>query len=510
MANEPIRGLFGRIAVAKGYVTQAAIDEALRAQSQLGANAPNLGALLIQRFLVTPKQVAEIVELQKQYEARQAAAAGKPLEPIAEILPSGPARPVAAPAIPVPASMLPGASPSAAPAPARPAPAGEPASMKPTASGAALLAQLLEAGERKGASDVHCHGGAPLALRVEGKLAMLPQKLDPADQERMLLDILDASQRAALESGDEIDIAYVTPGGLRARANIYRSQNGLDGTFRLLRRSPESFEALGLPNALAKLASYHQGLVLVTGPAGSGKSTTLAALVDLVNEDRAEHVLTVEDPVEILHPVKKALVNQRQISRDTESYARALRGALREDPDVIVIGELRDRESISLAITAAQTGHLVIGTMQTNSATRTIARLVDAFPPTQHGQMRAQLAESLRGIVTQRLVTGVNGRRVPAVEVLFVTMAVANLIREGKLFQIRSIMQTGRTQGMRSLDDSLRELVQAGKVSQAEARVHAESAASIGAAPPPPAPAAPEPAGPPTVPPRGPVRMGGR
>jgi twitching motility protein PilT len=228
----------------------------------------------------------------------------------------------------------------------------------------------------------------------------------------------------------------------------------------------------------------------VAGLAGSGKTNTLAALVDLIAEERKDHILCLEDPIEILHPPKKALVNQRQVGRDTESFARALRGALREDPDVIVLGELRDAETIALAVTAAETGHLVIGSMNTASSSRAISRILGAFPPAQQPQVRAMISESLHGVITQRLVHAVDGSRAVAVEVLVVTPAIGNLIRDDKLFQIRSQLQTGRSVGMRSMDDSLRELVLSGRVAPEEARRFAENPALIPAAPAP-APAAP-------------------
>jgi len=256
---------------------------------------------------------------------------------------------------------------------------------------------LLDFCEKIGASDLHFHAGAAPAMRREGVLQYLEHPpLSAKEQDEELRTILTKEQKKQFDEIGELDFAFVTPTGLRARGNVYKCHAGMDGIFRLVRREPPSLEQLGLPNTLEKLIGYHQGLVLVTGPAGAGKSTTLAALVALINAERTEHVLSMEDPIEIVHPPSKALVNQRQVGRDTESFARALRGALREDPDVIVIGDLRDRETISLAITAAETGHLVIGSMNTNNAARTVGRLIDAFPPNQQGQVRA-LARAQRG-----------------------------------------------------------------------------------------------------------------
>jgi twitching motility protein PilT len=245
--------------------------------------------------------------------------------------------------------------------------------------------------------------------------------------------------------------------------------------FRPIPPDPPTLEQLGLPATLKKLTEYHQGLVLVTGPAGCGKSSTLAALVAMLNAERHDHIITVEDPIEYVHTPKGCLVNQRQAGKHTKSFANALRAALREDPDIIVIGELRDLETIQLAITAAETGHLVLATLHTNNAIRTINRVLDVFPPKQQSQIRAMVSESLRAIVSQRLVmTADNQRRVPALEVLFVKPSVSNLIREEKTFQIRSVMQTGRSEGMTLLDDSLFELVKAGTVTKETARRVAE------------------------------------
>lgn len=351
---------------------------------------------------------------------------------------------------------------------------------------------MIEAAEKRGASDIHFHSGTPTVLRVEGKLGVLEDAPhDPKVFEGEVLSILSDEERRIFEENGELDFAFAAPNGLRTRANLYRSHAGIDAIFRVLPRGPQTLEELNLPSALSRLVSYHQGLVLVTGPAGGGKSTTLSALVNLINDDRAEHVLLLEDPIEIVHPEKKALINQRQVGRDTDSFARALRGALREDPDVIVIGDLRDRETISLAITAAETGHLVIGSMNTNNAARTVGRIIDAFPPVQQGQVRAMISESLRGVVSQKLVMGVDGKRTPAVEILFNTPAIGNVIRKGELFQIRSQMQVGKSVGMRTFDEALRELVLNSKVESDEAKKWADNPAFIPSGPtPPPAPAA--------------------
>jgi twitching motility protein PilT len=393
--------------------------------------------------------------------------------------------------VPADETEPPPAPPPARAAPAAPAPAAKAAASRKTSTQEApvkpgkvkagtLVARIVEDAEKRGASDVHFHASLPTVLRMHGRLVVMEQPpVDAKEQEKELLSILTDEQRTIFDDTGDLDFAYVTPSNIRMRANFYRSLAGVDATFRLVPREPQSLEDLQLPSAVARLTAYHQGLVLVTGPAGCGKSTTLAALINMLNEERTEHILTLEDPIEIVHPPKRALVNQRQIGRDTESFARALRGALREDPDIIMIGDLRDRETISLAITAAETGHLVIGSMNTSNAGRTVGRLIDAFPPTQQSQVRAMLSESLRGVISQRLVPGVAGKRIPAIELLIVTPAIGNLIREGKLFQIRSQMQVGKHIGMRTLDESLKDLVAAGMIEASEAKLVAENPAQI-------------------------------
>jgi twitching motility protein PilT len=254
----------------------------------------------------------------------------------------------------------------------------------------------------------------------------------------------------------------------------------VDGVFRFIPNEPPSLESLGLPTSIAKFINYHQGMVLCTGPAGCGKSSTLAALVDLINEERREHILTIEDPIEYLHVSKRCLVNQRSVNRHTESFARALRAALREDPDVIVIGELRDLETISLALSAAETGHLVLATLHTNNAIRTVNRMIGAFPADQQGQIRTMMSESLRAIVSQRLMPRADGQgRIAAVEKLVVTKAVGNLIRENKTFQIHSILQTGAAQGMCLLDDSIKQHLRSGAITKEVAGENCENPKSL-------------------------------
>jgi twitching motility protein PilT len=299
--------------------------------------------------------------------------------------------------------------------------------------------------------------------------------LEPAQSEALILEILAEDERAHFLAHNDLDFAYSIPGVGRFRGNVYRQRRGIDAVFRPIPLEPPTLEHLGMPSSLAKLTAFHQGLVLVTGPAGCGKSSTLAALINLINEDRPDHIITVEDPIEFVHQSKHCVVNQRQVRKHTGSFANALRAALREDPDVIAIGELRDLETISLAITAAETGHLVLGTLHTNDAARTINRILDAYPPDQQSQIRAMISESLRAIVSQRLLPTVDGtRQVAALEILLVNIAVSNLIREERVFQLRSVMQTGRNLGMCLFDDSLLELVKKGIISKETARLHCE------------------------------------
>lgn len=399
-----------------------------------------------------------------------APARATPVAPLA-VTPAKPARPrqvpTAAPAAP--------AAPAPAPAPAASAPAASAPAFKPH-EGPRMLDAILAHAVKLGASDVHVHSGAPIQARHNGIL--YPGKmsiLDPASAQKMVTEVLTPDQFKQLTDRGEVDFAYTMPGVGRFRANAYRQRRGWDAVFRILPREPPTLASLGLPSVLERLTSFHQGLVLVTGPAGCGKSATLAALVNLINETRTDHILTVEDPIEIVHPSKKCLVNQRQVVRHTETFASALRGALREDPDVIVIGELRDLETIALAITAAETGHLVMATLHTNNAIRTINRVLDVFPPNQQSQIRAMVSESLRAIVSQRLVPTADGRRrVPATEILFMSHASGNMIREEKTVQLKTVLQTGKSQGMCLLDDSLLELVKSSTITKETARRAAE------------------------------------
>jgi twitching motility protein PilT len=326
---------------------------------------------------------------------------------------------------------------------------------------------LLEVLDRR-ASDLHLAAGARPTIRVRGRLVALEHLpvLRPQDTRELLYAILTGDQRQRLETDWQLDFAYSVPGRARFRVNAYFQRSALGAAFRLIPHEMPGLEALGMPPALHDFARRPRGLVLVTGPTGSGKSTTLAAMIDEINRTREEHILTIEDPIEFLHPHKRCLVNQRELGSDTPTFAAGLKAALRQDPDVILVGEMRDLETIGTALTAAETGHLVFATLHTQDAPQTVDRVVDVFPTEQQGQVRTQLSVALQGIVTQQLLPTADGSgRVAACEVLVPTPAVRNLIREGKTHQLHSTLQTGAHVGMQTMDTALAALVRAGTVS---------------------------------------------
>jgi twitching motility protein PilT len=340
------------------------------------------------------------------------------------------------------------------------------------------FAALVKAARDRRASDLHVSAGRVTSVRVGVDLVPLEPGAPPlsaTDAEALLAPLIDGALHAQLERIGYVDFALEAPGGGRLRANICRQQQGLKGTFRLAMTAPLPLEALGLPAELSKVVGHHQGLVVIAGPSGHGKTTTLAALVDLVNSTKPHHILTIEDPIELVHARKQAVISQREVGRDTVSFARGLKASLREDPDVIVIGELRDRESVEIALTAAETGHLVLATMSTPSAAKTIDRLVDMFPPEEHSQVRASVAGALRAIVAQRLLPKKGGGVVPAIELVTGVLPLAVLIREDKLYQLPNLMQRGRAFGMIRFDESLIELVRTGKIDEETALAYAES-----------------------------------
>jgi twitching motility protein PilT len=328
---------------------------------------------------------------------------------------------------------------------------------------------LLEQMVAHNASDLHLTVGSHPALRVRGQLERLEgfPVLTPEQTRQLLYRIISSEQQKRLEIDRQIDLSYSIPGLARFRVNIYSQRESLAGAFRLIPAELKSLEELGLPSSLYKLCEKPRGLVLVTGPTGSGKSTTLASLIDEINRTKADHIITIEDPIEFLHRHKRCIVNQRELGPDATTFADALRGALRQDPDVILLGEMRDLETISTALTAAETGHLVFATLHTQDAASTVDRVIDVFPAAQQGQIRTQLAGTLEGIVAQTLLPTADGQgRVAAIEVLFPDDAVRNLIRQAKVEQIYSIMQTGGKKGMQTMEQALAELVLRGVISE--------------------------------------------
>ncbi|MEX0867709.1 MAG: PilT/PilU family type 4a pilus ATPase [Pirellulales bacterium] len=373
-------------------------------------------------------------------------------------------------------------APPAKPATA-PAPTPSPTSSPPTAAkpkgpatrGEAdpLMVELMLAARKLNASDLHIKSGEPPIARVAGSLKEIDgyQAIDPQRAEQALLSLLNSHQREHFLATNDIDLCYDGGEKLgRYRTNMMRQHRGMDGVFRLIATEAPGFDDLKLPPVVKTFTEYKQGIVLITGPKGSGKTTTLAAMVDLINRTRQEHIITIEDPIEFVHPCKKGHVNQREVGAHTGSFSNALRAALREAPDVIMVGEMRDLETTSLAITAAETGHLVFATLHTPDAVRTIDRVLDVFPPKEQGQIRSMISESLRGIVSQLLVPGVDGKSQHlAVEIMVNTLAIGNMIREAKTFQLRGVIQTGNRLGMTLMDDSLVRLLKAGLIAKEEA-----------------------------------------
>ena len=336
------------------------------------------------------------------------------------------------------------------------------------------LSELLEKTAAIGASDLHITVGLPPMVRENGKLKPLTNvKVTPAVSKEYARSITSNEQWNQLVQHGECDFSISVPGKYRYRVNAYKQRQSIAIALRHINSSPPNINELGLPPVVSTLSNYNRGLVLVTGPTGSGKSTTLAALINSINETKNRHIITLEDPIEYLHSHKKCIVNQREIGVDSENYAMALRAALRQDPDIILVGEMRDLETIGIALTAAETGHLVLSTLHTTGAPKTIDRVIDVFPPHQQPQIRMQLSMTLVGILSQQLIVGTDGKRVCAVEALLATSAIRNLIRENKVHQIASAMQSSASSGMILMDDSLSELYRAEKISRETAIAYA-------------------------------------
>jgi twitching motility protein PilT len=360
---------------------------------------------------------------------------------------------------------------AAAPPPPRPAAAGP----------SAEIDELFRVLVSMKASDLHISVGSPPIVRHDGEIRQLPDRavLTPADTERMLWPIAPERNREEFKRRHDTDFAYEIPGLARFRCNFFMDRKGMGGVFRVIPSKIMTAEEMGLPKEILALCHLPKGLVLVTGPTGSGKSTTLCALIDYVNRNRTDHIITIEDPLEFVHENNKCLINQRQVGEHTDSFKDALRAALREDPDIVLVGEMRDLETVAIAIETAETGHLVFGTLHTSSAPSTVDRIIDQFPADRQGQIRVMLAESLKGVISQVLCKKIGGGRVPVLEVLIGTPPVANLIREAKIFQIPSSMQTGKKYGMCLMNDSFLDLVKRKVVEPQEAYAKAVDKSSL-------------------------------
>lgn len=367
--------------------------------------------------------------------------------------------------------------PSAIPTPApQPAPVVEVTSPPPRqAGGGAEIDGLFYKMVQMGASDLHMSISMPPMVRHDGEMKPLPgyQVLTEADNQRILHEIMPERNKQEFARRHDTDFAYEIKGLARFRSNIFMDRNGIGAVFRVIPSKILTAEQLNLPKSVTDLCFLSKGLVVVTGPTGSGKSTTLAAMIDFLNRNRKDHVITIEDPIEFVHENKSCLINQREVHNHTDSFKDALRAALREDPDIILVGEMRDLETIAIAIETAETGHLVFGTLHTTTAASTVDRLIDQFPTDRQAQIRTMLSESLKGVIAQTLLKKKGGGRVAALEILLVTPAVSNLIREGKTFQIPSVMQTARGIGMVTLNDALIEHIKSGAVAAEEAYVKA-------------------------------------
>src|SRR5438105_190341 len=336
---------------------------------------------------------------------------------------------------------------------------------------AATMHDLLTIMIERGASDLHITTGTPPQIRLHGKLTPLTQfeRLTPQDTQRLADSVLNEGQKQKFEEDNELDLSFGIQGLARFRCNVYRQRGAVAAAIRVIPIKIRSFDELGLPPVVEQLADRPKGLILVTGPTGSGKSTTLAAMIDKINSERTEHILTIEDPIEFVHPHKKCLVNQREIFADTHSFKNALKSILRQDPDVVLVGEMRDLETVGAALTIAETGHLTLATLHTNSCAQTMNRIIDVFPTDQQSQVRAQLSLVLEGVLSQQLIPKIGGGRVMALEIMVSTPAVRNLIREEKIHQIYSAMQSGQKFGMQTMNQALVELISRRLITREEA-----------------------------------------
>jgi len=512
--------LFGRIAIHNGLVDQAKIDQALAVRAKRKDDSLDLGRILKAKGFIDDKQykacrkAQEKHLIQKGLSADQARLAARGLSgeaglaalaredagqdgngDVGEAASASPAPAKVAVEEMAPDEVAPeeaqevvAVEPSPPPAP-EPAPAAA-SEKKETVPARAVEKRVLDEAAKKailgllkkardaGASDLHLSAGSKPFLRLHGKIEFLNLPALTSNQNKSYFaQLLNDKQWAHYMEKNDIDVSIdLGKDGGRFRTNLMKQRRGYSGVFRVIKAKVPTLAELGLPQSLEKFTTYSQGLALITGPAGCGKSSTLAALIELINESRHEHIITLEDPIEYIFAGKKCNVMQRQVEVHTQSWANALRASTREDPDVVMIGEMRDLETVSLAITAAETGHLVFGTLHTTNATRTIDRVLDVFPPKEQAQIRAMVSESMRGVVSQQLVPRADGQgRVAALEILYSTPAVGNLIREKRTFQLFSVMQTGRKLGMQLMDDALMDYVKAGTITKDEAKRRAQN-----------------------------------
>jgi len=464
--------------------------EVIRGEMESGAGAA--ADLMLARHFLTENQLSKLAAEAEMHAGGPDATQRLSPAPQSVVIPPAAPAPIATPAA-QPRPMAPAAAPASAPAP-RPAPAVAPAAAPAAApppapaprpavavnpNGPKTLPDFLRLARHWGCSDLHLSVGRVPFVRLGGQIRYLDGYADVLTAERSEeLNFSGLSDRQAelARLDQSIDFSLELPGPQRYRCNMFKQRLGWDGSYRIVRDSIPSIEELNLPPVTRTLTEYHQGMVLVTGPAGSGKTTTMAAMVDLVNRNRDDHIITIEDPIEYVHPPKRCAVTQREVGRHTESFARSLRAALREDPDIIMIGELRDQETISISISAAETGHLVFGSLHTSSAARTVSRILDVFPPAQQQQVCTMISESIRGVLSQQLVPRRDQKGVVlALEVLIFNSGVAQLVREGKTYQLQNQMQAGKKIGMKMMDEALMELFTAGTITGAEAYSRADN-----------------------------------
>ncbi|MBN1421042.1 MAG: PilT/PilU family type 4a pilus ATPase [Planctomycetes bacterium] len=452
MAANELDTLFAKIALHNRLVPQDVLRDALTAAEKEGRG---LGDVLLSRSLISSAQLEAIRRKIESIQKKKAGAGGG--EEGERAVPDVPEEPGAPP--PRPGAIH----------------VDEVRRRDFHHLATAPIDEYLRTFREIGASDLHFQVGAPPFVRMHGHHVFLKHPVLGADDtERRIFELLDPFQRDVFQKHNDVDFCYVTDHG-RYRANVFRQRLGVDSVFRIIPERVQTLEELHLPGTLREFTKYTQGIVLITGPAGCGKSATMAALIDIVNEDRYDHIVCVEDPIEYIFEPKNCNVNQRHVRVHTENFAIALRSAMRADPDVIMVGELRDLETISMAITAAETGHLVMGTLHTTNAIRSVDRIIDCFPPKEQDQIRAMVSESIRGVVSQQLIPRKDGMgREPALEILFATPAVSNMVREHKTYQLTSVVQTGAKKGMVFMDDSIERMLRKGIISRESAMFYSE------------------------------------